>query len=195
MIFSTHFSATKIPTPPKPDVSPDHKNLHLQCLPVIILVEQPLKRVSWTAQISILLLAKVSTISLALSYMVPTFRDAIRSLNLLCWNLHDIDLTGPTFPPALLLMTPSLKVPVPLFLTTILDMILKLSGLKQKFNCRMPFLTQTFFNKQNRLTGCLSRDTISPGQKSLISVSPDMVVNPKQLQPNQQTKPNKKPVR
>ena len=144
------FYSNKIPTPPKPDVSPDHKNLYLQCLPVIILVEQPLQRVSWTAQISILLLAKVSTISLALPRMVPTFRDAIRSLNLFCRISHDIDLTGPTFTPALPLTTTSLKVPVPLFLTTILDMILKLSGLKQKFYCRMPFLTQTFFNKQNR---------------------------------------------
>ena len=117
---------------------------------VIILVEQPLQRVSWTAQIPILLLAKVSTISLALPRMVPTFRDAIRSLNLFCRILHDINLTGPTFTPALPLKTPLLKVPVPLFLTTILEMTLKLSGLKQKFYCRMPFLTQTFFNKQNR---------------------------------------------
>ena len=113
MIFSTHFSATKIPTPPKPDLSPDHKNLYLQCLPVIILVEQPLQRVSWTAQISILLLAKVSTISLALPRMVPTFRDAIRSLNLFCRISHDIDLTGPTFTPGLPLRTRSLQVPVP----------------------------------------------------------------------------------
>ena len=135
---------------PKTRLSSDHKNLYLQCLPVIILVEQPLQQISWTAQISILLLAKVSTISLALPRMVPTFRDAIRSLNLFCRISHDIDLTGPTFTPALPLTTPSLKVPVPLFLTTILDMTLKLSGLKQKFYCRMPFLMQTFFNKQNR---------------------------------------------
>ena len=148
MIFSAHFSATKIPTPPKPDVSPDHNNLYLQCLPVIILVEQPLQRVSWTAQISILLLAKVSTISPALPCMVSTFRDAIRSLNLFCRILHDIDLTRPTFTPTLPLMTPSHKVPVPLFLSTIFDMTLKLSSLKQKCYCRMLFLTQTFFNKQ-----------------------------------------------
>ena len=115
MIFSTHFSATKIPTPPKPDVSPDHKNLYLQCLPVIILVEQPLQRVSWTAQISIFL-TKVSTISLALSRMVSAFRDAIRSLNLFCRVLHDISLTGPMFTPTLPLTTPSLKVPARCFL-------------------------------------------------------------------------------
>ena len=135
---------------PKPDVSPDYKNLYLECFPVIILVEQPLQRVFWTVQISILLLAKVSTISLALPRMVPTFRDAICSLNLFCRISLDIDLTGTTFTPALQLTIPSLKVPFPLFLTTILDMTLKLSGLKQKFYCRMPFLTQTFFNKQNR---------------------------------------------
>ena len=113
-------------------------------------VEQPLQRVFWTAQISILLLAKVSTISLALPRMMPTFRDVICSLNLFCRISHDIDLTGTTFTPALQLTIPSLKVPFPLFLTTILDTTLKLSGLKQKFYCRMPFLTQTFFNKQNR---------------------------------------------
>ena len=150
MIFSTHFSAAKVPTPPKPDVSPDHKNLYLQCLPVIIVVEQSLQRVSWTAQISILLLAKVSTISLPLPCVVPTFRDAICSLYLFCQISHDIDLTGPTFTPALPLMTPSLNVSTPLFLATILDMTLKLSGLKQTFYRRMPFLMQTFFNKQNR---------------------------------------------
>ena len=93
------FCGTKIPTPPKSDVSPDHKNLYIQCLPMIILVEQSIQRVSWTAQISVLLLAKVSTISLALPRMVLTFRDAIRSLNLFCRVLHDIDLTGPTFTP------------------------------------------------------------------------------------------------
>ena len=150
MIFSTHFSVTKIPTPPKSDVSPDHKNLYLQCLLVIILVEQPLQCVSWTAQILILLLAKVSTISLALSCMVPIFRDAIHSLNLFCRILHDIDLTGPTLTPTLPLTTPSHKVPIPLLFSTILDMRLKLSGLKQKFYCQMPFLMQTFSNKQNR---------------------------------------------
>ena len=88
----------------------------------------------------------VSTISLALPCMVPTFRDAIHSLSLFCSILHDIDLTG-------LLMTLSLKVPVPLFLTIILDVTLILSGLKQKFYCWMPFLRQTFFNKQNRELG------------------------------------------
>ena len=150
VIFSTHFSATKISTPPKPDKLPDHKNLCLQCLPVIILVEQPLQCIFWTAEISILLLAKISTISLTLPHMVPTYRDAIHSLNLFCRILFGIDLTGPIFTPALPLMTPSHKVPVLLFLSTILDMALKLSGLKRKFFCRMPFLTQTFFNKQNR---------------------------------------------
>ena len=69
-------------TPPKPELPPDHKNLYLQCLPVIIRVEQLLQSVSWTAQVSVLLLARVSTTSLALPRMVPTFRDAIRSLNL-----------------------------------------------------------------------------------------------------------------
>ena len=126
MIISTHFSATKIPTPTKPDVSPDHKSLYLQCLPLIIFVEQPLQRVSWTAQISILLLAKVSTISLALPCMVPTFSDIIHSLNLFCRISHEIDPTGPTSTPALPLMTPSLKIPIPLFLTAILDMTLKI---------------------------------------------------------------------
>ena len=51
MIFSIHFSATKIQTPPKPELSSDHKNLYLQCLPVIISVEQQLQRVSWTAKV------------------------------------------------------------------------------------------------------------------------------------------------
>ena len=115
VIFSTHFSATKIPTPPKPNVSPDHKNLYLQCFSVIILVEQPLQHVSWTAQISIFL-ATVSTISLALPHMVPVFRDAIRSLNLFCRVSHDINLTGPTCTPALPSTTPSLKVPARCFL-------------------------------------------------------------------------------
>ena len=65
MIFSIHFSASKIPTPPKLELSPDHKKLYLQHLPVIIRVEQPLQHVSWTAQRSVLLLARVLTTSLA----------------------------------------------------------------------------------------------------------------------------------
>ena len=65
MIFSIHFSTTKIPTPPKLELSPDHEKLYLQHLPVIIHVEQPLQHVSWTAQRSVLLLARVLTTSLA----------------------------------------------------------------------------------------------------------------------------------
>ena len=64
-IFSIHFSATKIPTPPKLKLSPDHEKLCLQHLPVIIRVEQPLQHVSWTAKRSVLLLARVLTTSLA----------------------------------------------------------------------------------------------------------------------------------
>ena len=94
MIFSTHFSATKIPTPPNPDVSPDQRVQEFSHRPTV----------------------------------------------------NDIFYPHTTLP----LTTPSLKVPVALFLTTILDMTLKFSGLKQKFYCRMPCLTQTFFSKQNR---------------------------------------------
>ena len=65
MIFSIHFSTTKIPTPPKLELSPDHEKLYLQHLPVVIHVEQPLQHVSWTAQRSVLLLARVLTTSLA----------------------------------------------------------------------------------------------------------------------------------
>ena len=64
MIFSIHFSATKIPTPPKLELSPDHEKLYLQHLPIIIRVEQPLQHVPWTAQRSVLL-ARVLTTSLA----------------------------------------------------------------------------------------------------------------------------------
>ena len=71
MIFSIHFSATKIPTPPLSDLSLDHKNLYQHCSAVTIPVEQPLQRVSWTAQISVILLARVFTTSLALPRMVP----------------------------------------------------------------------------------------------------------------------------
>ena len=56
----------------------------------------------------------------------------------------DIYLMGPTFPSALLLMTPSLKVPVLLFLTTILDMTLKPSGLKRNFTAGCPSWCKPF---------------------------------------------------
>ena len=105
MIFSIHFSANKIPTPPKPELSPDNKKLYLQCLPITIRVEQHLQHVSWTAQISILLLARISTTSLALLHMVPTF-----SLNLSCKISHDINLMEPTWTHRLLLTTSSHKV-------------------------------------------------------------------------------------
>ena len=121
MIFSIHFSANKILTILKPELSPDHKNFYLQCVPVIIL-EQLLQRVSWTAQISIPLLARVSTTSLSLPRMMPTFRDAICSFNLFYRISLDFDLMGTTPIPVLLLTTPSHKVPVPLFLSTIFDM-------------------------------------------------------------------------
>ena len=101
----------------KLELSPDHKNFYLQGVPVIIL-EQPLQHVSWTAQISVPLLARVSTTLLSLVCMVPIFRDAICSFNLFCRISHDFDLMGTIPTPVLLLTTPSHKVPVPLFLST-----------------------------------------------------------------------------
>ena len=106
MVFSIHFSATKVPTPPKPELLPDHKNLYLQCLPIIIHAEQPVLRVSWNVQMLVIFLARASTTSQGLPCMVPTFRDAICSLNLFCRISHDIDLTGPTWTPTLPLTAP-----------------------------------------------------------------------------------------
>ena len=127
MIFSIHISANKILTILKLELSPDHKNFYLQWVPVIIL-EQPLQHVSWTAQISIPLLARVSTTSLSLPCMVPIFRDAICSFNLFCRISHDFDLMGTTPTPVLLLTTPSHKVPVPLFLSTTFTDLLVVSS-------------------------------------------------------------------
>ena len=100
------FSATRVPTPPKPELLPDHKNLYLQCLPIIIHAEQPVLRVSWIVQMLVIFLARASTTSQGLPCMVPTFRDAICSLNLFCRISHDIDLTGPTWTPTLPLTAP-----------------------------------------------------------------------------------------
>src|SRR6188508_830089 len=71
--LSIHFSAIKIPTPDVPCLQPFQKNLYLLSPPSNVLAFSPFHFVSCTQQKSSSLLPTISTTSLLLLTIVPTF--------------------------------------------------------------------------------------------------------------------------
>ena len=94
IILSIQFSLSRTPTAPKPEFSPLHMNLYLKSFAETNLAEQPFQRDSWTRHISIRLQPNVSTTSLALPCIIPTFHEDTCNLHILhTWCCHWMTVT------------------------------------------------------------------------------------------------------
>ena len=79
--LSIQFSLGRTSTPPKPELSPLHMNLYITPFTETNLAEKPFQPDSWIQHISICLRPTVSTTSLVLPSIVPTFH--ARNLHIL----------------------------------------------------------------------------------------------------------------
>lgn len=94
--LSIQFSLCRTPKFPKPKSTPLHMNLHLKSFAEINLAEQTFQRDCWTQYI-ISLWPIISTTSLALQHIVPTFHEDKHILHILhswcgCWIMVWIEL-------------------------------------------------------------------------------------------------------
>ena len=155
---------------PLPESSLFQKNLWQEFLPAIFRTDSPLHLDSSTQQISSVSLTIFQQFHCLYPLLYPHLEHLYRYLCLpLCQRIFHPD-TAQWLPSS-----------------NTLNTILNIHDFEANFYNWMPFLTQTFFTAK-QVTGCFSRDTISPGREWLISIYPNKVGNPeKHLLPNQHT--------